>query len=289
MIVRRCLERRFMLQPSPLVNLVFEYLLAVGCQRFGIEPVALVVMSDHYHLVANDVYGRHPKLTEWLHAQVAKVVNEIRGRTDAFWESRAPVVTELVDAGAVLEMCAYTLANPTQAGLVEHGWQWIGIRSAPDAVLGGLRVARPDLPYFRRDKWPEVVELQFRKPMTHRHLSDEAWAAVLTERTEALEAGARRAFKAAGRTFLGVERLRRRRWTDRAQSAEGHGRGQVLKPEVAARDAEARRGVLDRIASFRAQYRRALEAFVAGVRGVLFPEGTYQMVERYAVACHPPP
>lgn len=278
-----------MLQPSPIVNLVFQYLLAIGCERFGVEPVALVVMSDHYHLVVNDVYGRHPKLTEWLHAQLAKVVNGIRGRTDVFWESGAPAVTELADAGAVLDMCAYVLANPTQAGLVEHGWQWPGVRSTPDAVLGRVRVERPKLAYFSGEKWPEVVELQFRPPLSHAHVGDEAWAELLAGRTEALEAAARKAVKGKGRAFLGVENVRRLRWTDRAQSSEGRGRGRVLKPLVAARAPEVRQGVLERIATFRAQYAQALRSFVDGVREVVFPAGTYQMVDRYAVACHSPP
>jgi len=56
-----------------------------------------------------------------------------------------------------------------------------------------------------------------------------------------------------------------------------------------ARDSLRRLAVLTRIATFRRDYREALAAFAAGVRDVVFPMGTYQMVERYAVACRPPP
>jgi len=287
MIERRCLERRFLLQPSPVVNQTFDYMLAISSERFSMGLIGDVAMGNHHHVAANDVLGQHPKFTQFFHAHLAKALNGYLRRSDVFWEGTQPAVTELADAEAVLDAVAYTLANPVAAGLVEHGWQWIGARSEPDSVLRRVLVRKPKLPYFRGPKWPEVVELRYRVPLTHAHLSPAEWAAVLAERTAAMEARAREAVKAAGRSFVGPEALRRRRWPERATSAAG--RRRVLKPLVKARDSLRRLAVLTRIATFRRDYREALAAFAAGVRDVVFPMGTYQMVERYAVACRPPP
>jgi len=290
MVTRRCHERRFFLHGCPLMNQVIEYLVAVGCQRYDIVLLAIVVMSNHYHLVAEDVLGRHPELTCWLHSQLAKAGNCVRGRSDSMWECGEPNVVELADFETVLDKCAYVLANPVRAGLVKNGHEWIGVRSDADAVLTKpRRIAKPDIPYFAGPEWPDEVELRFDVPPSLAHMTAEELAERLKERAAKVEAEARAEVKAKGLEFAGVERLRRRRWQDRAAAPDREARGRTIKPLVAARSKALRRAVLDRLATFRRAYRAAREAFVSGQRDVLFPYGTWAMVHTHGAAHHPPP
>jgi hypothetical protein len=48
MITRRCSERRFFTQPSPLVAQVFMYLMAVAAERTGVLLHAVCVLANHY-------------------------------------------------------------------------------------------------------------------------------------------------------------------------------------------------------------------------------------------------
>jgi len=289
MVTRRCHERRFFLHGSPVMNQVFEYLLALACERFEFVLLAVVVMSNHYHLTGEDVFGRHPELTQWLHCQLAKAVNSLRGRSDSVWECGQPNVVELADFEAVLDKCAYVLANPVRAGAVKNGHEWVGVRSDADAVLmKPRRIARPDVPYFVGPEWPDEVELRFEVPPSLAHLSAEELAERLKQRVAAEEATARAEVKAKGLEFEGVERLRRRRWQDRGARPEGEA-GRVIKPLVASRSKAVRRAVLDRQATFRRDHRAARQAFVAGERDVLFPYGTWAMVHTHGAAQHPPP
>jgi hypothetical protein len=48
LITRRCSERRYFLRPDPQVTWIFEYLLALACERHGVELHGFVCMSNHY-------------------------------------------------------------------------------------------------------------------------------------------------------------------------------------------------------------------------------------------------
>ena len=45
LLTRRCIDRRYLLKPSPTVDQILLYALAVGSQRFGIEIHGFVVST----------------------------------------------------------------------------------------------------------------------------------------------------------------------------------------------------------------------------------------------------
>ncbi len=89
LVTRRCLERRLFLRPDKRLVELLSYLLAVGCERYGIELIQVTVMSNHWHAILHDRYGLLPAFLQWLHAMIAKAVNAKRGRWDRFWDSIA--------------------------------------------------------------------------------------------------------------------------------------------------------------------------------------------------------
>jgi len=60
LVTRRCLGRRFLLRPDPVLNQVFAYCIARAAEKHGVEVHALGVMSNHHHLVMTDVRGVLP-------------------------------------------------------------------------------------------------------------------------------------------------------------------------------------------------------------------------------------
>jgi putative transposase len=81
LITRRCSERRFFLRPDPQITWIFEYLLAVACERHGVELHGFVCMSNHYHLVVTDHNARLPEFQQYLNSLLARAVNCARGRS----------------------------------------------------------------------------------------------------------------------------------------------------------------------------------------------------------------
>ena len=52
MVTRRTTQRLFLLAPSPWLEQLFLYCLAVATEHTGVVVHALTVMSNHYHLIA---------------------------------------------------------------------------------------------------------------------------------------------------------------------------------------------------------------------------------------------
>ena len=165
LITRRCSERRFFLRPDPQVTWIFEYLLAVACERHGIELHGFVCMSNHYHLVVTDHEARLPEFQQYLNSLLARAVNCARGRWEAFWTRDSYNAVELLDDTIVLDKLAYTLLNPVRAGLVGRARAWGGATSASMCFGGRRLIARPS-EFFSEDM-PEHVGLELVPPRLH--------------------------------------------------------------------------------------------------------------------------
>jgi len=290
-ITRRCSERRFFLRPDRRLNELVAYLLAVGCEKFGLELLGVVVMSNHYHLAVHDRHGRHPAFTQWFNALLARAGNHLRRRTDAFWAVEQVNVAELADPEAVLDNLAYLAANPVEALAVRHGRDWPGLRTDPgDHLAARPRIVRRPKGFFRDEsELPERATLRLVRPPTHAHLTTEAFAEELASRVDRLEAAHRRKAEEERAPFLGPGGVRRQPCHQRPVRAEPHGAGRVLRPQVIAQCKQARCGVLARIFTFRAAYAEALAAFAAGARDAIFPYGTWLHPRLHGARCHPPP
>ncbi len=278
-ITRRTVGRKYLFAPGPELNAIVEYLLVLACNKFRMEPVAVCVMSDHYHLLARDVLGQHPRFTQWFHQQLADAVNALRGRKGSVMEGAEQVnVARVVDDEALLDHAAYILANPVAALAVARGRAWPGVRSRPDACIRGpLVVAKPA---GLSAHWPEIVSIEFHAPPTRVGLDASRFASELARRSELLEGHHRTRAAREGRRFAGVTAVLAIPWTHEATSEEPYGRGRNLRPNVVARCVAARTAALDLMAQFRRQYARALTHFRRGLSAV-FPPGTWNASARF--------
>jgi putative transposase len=270
LITRRCSERRFFLRPDPRVTWIFEYLLALACERHGIQLHGFVCMSNHYHLVVTDPEARLPEFQQYLNGLLARAVNCARGRWEAFWTRDAYNAVELLDDTVMLEKLAYTLLNPVRAGLVGRARAWGGATSASMRFGGRRLIARPS-EFFSEDM-PEHVWLELVVPPFHGELGSQL-DEQLVDRVEAVEQHLNR----SGSKPMGMAAVLRQHWNESPNTREPR-RG--LVPRLAAGCAAVRIAAIVEFQHWVEVYRTALARFKDGQREVEWPPGTYRMCSR---------
>jgi putative transposase len=269
LITRRCSERRFFLRPDPQITQIFEYLLAVACERHEILLHGFVCMSNHYHLVITDRNGRLPEFQQYLNSLLARAVNCARGRWEAFWSRESYNAVELLEPDDVLDKIAYTLLNPVRAGLVGRTGAWKGATSASLRFGGRRLVTRPT--NFFSDDMPDQALLKLVAPDLHDEFGlDEQ----LATRIEAVE----REMKKSGCMPMGMRAVLAQHWND-SPATRAPRRG--LIPRIAARCAAVRIAAIVEMQQWVALYRTALASFQDGEREVGWPLGAYQMCARF--------
>jgi REP element-mobilizing transposase RayT len=281
LITRRCSERRLFLKPSPLVNALFLYVLAVAARRHGVLVHGFCVLSNHAHLVVTDQDGRLPAFMQYLDSLVARAINALLGRFEAFWSTDASYsAVEPLDPGDVVAKTAYVLANPVAAGLVRRGAEWPGLWSSPAQLGSGELLARRPTQFFdAKGHMPEEVVLALAPPPG---FSAADFRAQVAEALENLEEQHHRQFAAEGRRFLGAARVLAQNPFTRPRAADPRFE---ISPRIAARDKWRRIEAIQRLKAFVAEYRAAWRERRSGVADVLFPPGTYHLRLMHGVLC----
>ena len=275
MITRRCTQRQFLMRPDAETNNAFIYCLAEAAARHRIRVLFTVAMSNHHHTGIHDPEGNYPAFIEHFHKMFAKCMNALRGRWENFWSSEQTSVVRLVDPEDMIEKMAYALANPVADHLVERPSEWPGV-SAFTAIMTGqpLRARRPDR-FFRPDgSMPAAVVLRFARPPGFEHLAAEDYTRLVAERVAQRQDAAARERKASKTSVLGRSRVLAQRWREHPVSDETR---RLLNPKVAARSKWSRIEALLRNREFQDAYVQARDAFLHGVRDVMFPPGTWWM------------
>src|SRR5678815_1571358 len=129
LVTRRCTQRQFLLRPDPETNNAFTYALIEAAQRTQIEVLLPCAMSNHYHAVIFDRFGRYPEFIEHFHKLLARSQNALRGRWENFWAPGQASVVRLVDRHDVLAKLVYVATNPVKDYLVERVHHWPGVNT----------------------------------------------------------------------------------------------------------------------------------------------------------------
>ncbi len=278
LVTRRCAQRQFLLKPSKVTNQVFLYLLAVAARRFGLEVHAFCVLSNHFHLVVTDPCAQLPAFHQFLDALVARALNCVLGRWEAFWAPNSYSAVTLTSPSDVLDKAAYVLANPAAAGLVRAGRLWPGLWSAPEWIGGeALEIRRPKHFFDEKGGLPEKASLRLTPPagfVSAEAFRDELAAALAEREAEAA--------RDAPGGVLGATRVLAQKATGRPAPGEPR---RSLQPRVAAKDKWKRIEALGRLVEFVRSYRSAWEARRAGRPDVTFPAGTYLLRVLHGVPC----
>jgi putative transposase len=283
LITRRCSQRQFLLRPDDRTNQAFLYCLAEAGERFEIELIGWLAMSNHYHAIVRDPRGRLPDFACHFHQMLAKCLNVRWSRWENFWSSEPPTYTRLVQASDVFGKLLYTLLNPVEDHLVDSVAQWPGASSWQ--LLGGraLTIERPRF-FFRPDgKMPRSVTVRTVAPEGCPDAA-ERWSARVRAAVGERESKLRGSRTSAGVRILGRKSVRNASPFDHPRTPAPR---RQLRPFVACRDPWARALELQALKWFRVQYARARARFAAGERDVAFPVGTFAL-RRLGARCLQP-
>ncbi len=289
MITRRTERRVHLFRPDRLMNQVFLYCLGCAARDSHVQLVAATLMSNHYHLVVVDRRGQVTKLTERLNGLLTKATQAMRGWQGSVFDGQKPNYTELLTPEAVVEKVAYTIANPTAAGLVRFAKDWPGVRTRVSDIGGhAVTVERPPAFFAEDGTMPESVELRFEMPdaLLEAHGLEGARSRI-AEAIEKKEDEARAEVKAAGWSFKGGNRVRKSSPYARAKTFEERGR---LNPRYASGgDADVLNAAIERDAEFLSRYAACRDRWLGGERHVVWPAGTDAMRRWHGVRCADPP
>lgn len=278
----RCVQRRFLLKPSPRLTDGIRFLLAHYAKKHDIELYAACVMSSHLHLVYKDRAARGPYFLRDFHRGVALLVQKLHGWQGGVFDQR-PFQLRLLTARAIIDKIAYTLANPVETGGVSKASKWPGLWSGVGHSLSSNEL-RPAA-FSKKGRFPPSAELRISVPASLADAGDSQ--GVRRRLLAALERAERRNRRRVARSdgrFLTPEECLKLRHTSRSRSPESR---TDFKPafSVLGGSASMRKRVRDDYRTFRIRYAEALSRFRAGERDVCFPSGTFQMRWVFGVVC----
>ena len=282
LITRRCTQRQFLLRPSRVTNQNIEYCLALAAERAGILLHAVCFMSNHWHGVLTDPEARLPEFLEIFHKLVAKAQNASLGRWENLWSSDKTSAVLLVSENDVLEKMAYTLANPTVAGLVKAPHEWPGVISSR---FGEEReVEMPDDFFDHEGALPEALTLKFVRPRILVSLGDAQLQARLNAEVAKRVKRAREDMMLRGLPFVGRDAVLRQAFSAVPKTPAPR---RNPSPRIAARSTPERVHAIRRMLDFVREYRAVWHDWRNGNRAAVFPLGTYALRIYARVACAP--
>jgi putative transposase len=244
---------------------------------------AVCVMSNHWHGVVTDPQARLPQFLGRFHGLLAKAQNASLGRWENLWSSEKASIVNLVSPDDVLAKMAYTIANPTSAGLVESPEHWPGVIAWPGMNQKLFARKPPDF-FASASALPDSISVQLARPAILGELSEVEFSKLLNRAVDDLVHRARHELASRGLKFLGRESVRKQSFQATPGTLAAR---RDLDPTIAARSPTRRVQVLLKKEDFVRRYRRAWQRYRAGVRDVKFPPGTYALRLNSAVDCDP--
>jgi len=287
MVTCRVLLRRYLFKPDRDIVNAFKYLFAHYAKVHGIQIFAVCVMSTHYHLVVLDTLGLLPKFLMDVNRSLANVI-KARYKTSGAVFEQEPSKVKLHGAEAVIDKTAYVLANPVAAGAVRDPREWPGFRTRIGDMGRSVVQGRRPEHYFGRRK-TLAADASFAVEMPPNVLEAYGPERAKQKLAEALEekvAEARAEVRRKGWTYLGAKRAMNISPFKQAVAYEVFGARNPdmstygLSPEEAA-------CVKREYIAFHRAYQDCRRRMKQGETGVLWPPGTWAMVQHFGQRASP--
>jgi len=283
-----CDRKEFRLRPDPETNAAFAFSLCESAMRHGVDIIAVMQMSSHYHAVVYDRVGRLSDFLRDFHSVMGRF-GSLRDDVEKtkFWSADDDAVMELGDMETVVEKVAYTLANPTKDFIVERPEDWIGVMTPVDTLgSGGAQVFQRPERFFDPDgETSESVGLWSDYPWELDELMPgDEFRKRVKARVEQYVAEASAEVKAGRRSFMGVEKARSLSVWHRAARPEDEvedagvdaARKKKKSKRVAAAEKSRLQAMLEALAAFEEAHKAAWRAFASGLWSTVFPRGTWK-------------
>ena len=287
LVTARTIASRLWFANNPVLEEKILAHLAKYQEMFGVEVFAVILMGNHYHLLARFPEGNRYKFTGAFNSIVAKLVAKyeesfIEGK---LWGRRAR--TQVVpNAEDVEDKFLYVLLNPISSGLVSRLGEFAGYRCFQDVIDGQSRV-------FKLVNWkeyhnrkrrnsklrPKDCEEEFRiiysrLPGYENHTRDEYKSQLLKKLSERREKIVKER-KALGLGFAGKDILRRIKPGALPRSTKIAER-YTPRPLVLTLCIETKRVFLEKYFGIVSAFMQASLKFRNGDLNTVFPPGTHR-------------
>ena len=250
--------------------------LARAQSKCGVEIVAVVVMSNHIHLVIHTPRKNCSQFMRIFKANVTRAINRITGRRGPLWARRADVQPAL-DENASSERTVYCADNPRKANLVSDAELWPGLTLwhgqehtneflFEDFDTSAWRKAgRPSNldPYFRTNT------LRLSPPPGMDPTEREAFASAIRSKLQQHAQPSKTRSDTAPRP-LGIQAILQTALEGRPKQAASSNRPYCFG------STEQKSEYFRQMTLIVAAHEASSTAFLAGNRDVEFPEGTYR-------------
>lgn len=305
-LVVKAVSRQFRFVPRKEVVDSIRFIFWYCVKKYKVAVHDAMWMSNHSHLAVTDVDGVYPKFMCEMNSLISRQLNAL-GSGEGTNIEKGYTCTEIADDEAMLRTCAYILANPCLADLVERTSDWKGVSTfereygVPFVVkrpkCGMWSESPPDEKCLERNSgsrsdarggsggWsrrrrkpsnlPEEVEGVLTRPGICLDMSNEELRGKIVARTAYKEKKASAKRKKKKKKVLGWIRAVEEIPTNKPRKRQAIFE---LKPLVSASAEEVLAVRLDQIRRFRQAYREAWIIYVhESPERAVFPRGTWKM------------
>jgi REP element-mobilizing transposase RayT len=280
-VVQRANSMRGPMQPKLTVNDAKRIVrgtvgsaLARAQEKYGTTVFALVVVSNHIHLILKTKGKNLSKFMGYVKARIAEAINLLTGKRGPLW-SRRYDAQPILDDEAAADRLAYCIDNPVDAALVDTPDSWPGLNVVygmgetdaiefeyPDRTLWH-RAGRPD----RLDAFYRTARLQFSPlPRFEGMKRPSVWQSVeswLGRRTESRD---------KSRTVLGIDGIFNTSFESRPANPKRSRRPYAFGSK------DNRSKYYQSVSILYQAYAEASDRFRSGHYNVAFPAGMYRPV-----------
>jgi REP element-mobilizing transposase RayT len=283
----RTVHGRLLLRPSREVNETIVGVLGRALERYPLELIAAVFMSNHFHLLVRvDDAQSLAHFMRYLNGNLSREIGRLHGWPQTLWGRRYDAILVSEEEKAQVSRLRYLLAHGVKEGLVRRSKDWPGVHCA-ESLLTGRRLegcwfdrtreyqARRRGRRFNRYTFAEEMGVEFGKLPCWSHLSESQYRSRIGEIVEQIEREANAAPTERGARLPSAATCRKR---IRRQHPHTRVLGEGTRrpaPAVHAHRKRAREKLLRAIADFVAAYRVAARRLREGDRRARFPTGCF--------------
>jgi hypothetical protein len=279
-VSQACDRHEYRLKPTPQTKAAFAFTMVEAANRHGIDIIAVMQMSSHYHAVVYDRLGTLSEFLRDFHGVMGRFGSwRDKVENTKFWSAEETHAVEIGDMDTLVDCVAYTLANPTKDFIVERPERWVGVMT-PVETLGTGRAQvflRPKAFFDPEGMTSEGVMLCSDYPHEfEERLPQEQFRERVKARVEEYVAKAKAEVAAGRRRWSGVKTaMKLSVWHSARSTSSGNDRLSRPRRRVAAATEGRIQAMLEQLLAFRRAHRVAWEALSRGLRDVMFPAGTW--------------
>jgi REP element-mobilizing transposase RayT len=136
-VTLRTVHGRFLLCPGRRLNDIVVGVLGRAQRKYGMTIHALVVLSNHVHLLVTPQSAQQQaRFMEYVAGNIAREVGRLHGWREKVWSRRYRSILVSHEEEAQVARLAYILGHGVKEGLVERPQQWPGVHCVRALLFG---------------------------------------------------------------------------------------------------------------------------------------------------------